>query len=894
MTKVPAPLTGLAVSSTSVLDGYIRDSYGLAVESMNFLGGELDRNYRVRTTDNTYLAKLQLRGADRDEQQWQEDILLHLADEDLDVPVPTVVRTTTGATSLSIDSGPEQGRLRLFDWVSGIELAKVAEHSNVLLRQIGSTAARITQALESFTAPDLHSTHHWDVTNSRAAIEVCLADDPSLAEKSFVRIVLAWFDAIAPRLADLPMSMVHHDLNDNNILVTANDTTQKVSGVLDFNDALYTVRVSELAIAGAYAMLRKPDPLAALGHVVAGYNEVTTLSDDEIEMVFPLAAARLCVQMLTWTTRGRTDPTAYGRMRMQYTLPTLLALTRLEPLVASAYLRSVCGRVASPATDGALDLLRNALSVSVFSRSREPVFGDPPANAAPTDPDVSIVASHHLRVHAHRADIWSPGVGEPQTVSLGTAVWTTRPEIVHAPMEGSVYSIDPLVLQHTDASGVAIAYSVWSNLLPLVEVGDRVASGLAIGESLPAAAPGDPTLRVQMVATADLAHRLPAYVCATDAKYWAPVTIDTACWFGSSPDEGGTFDSGLSLVRATGAWVYDERGVRYLDGRSEGGVHVGHADPRIIAAAQRQISSLDAAGSTSGSGRALAQRLLATVPESLDTVLFVDSSDEALRLAAHLANRVTDRSTIARLDAVARFSTEPGAPAAALIVQALISDGVHPLSRQVAERSCERIRSAGGLIIADETDGGPGRSGSRTWRFETLQIVPDIVVVGRAVANGQPIAAILTRSALAKEAGVNPAEYNPNPVAAAVGVTVLDIVERDGLLERANVIGSYLHDGLRRLQQQFAAVLDVRGSGLTAGVELVTGSGSPANRYAHAVCRRLAQRSVLIGRTGHQGNVLTIDPPMNFSLANADLLVDRLAEVLTMEDIRSADNDDTS
>jgi Ser/Thr protein kinase RdoA (MazF antagonist) len=169
-----------------------------------------------------------------------------------------------------------------------------------------------------------------------------LALDPTLADNPDVFKALGWFRDVEPLLDSLPRAMVHNDLNDNNILVEEVDGVQKVAGVLDFNDALYTVRVAEPAIAGAYAMLRKDDPLGAMGLIIAGYHGVTPLTDGELAAAYPLAAARLCVQALTWAVRGQTDPTEYGAMRMRHTLPALRRILRVDPQSAAAHLREMC------------------------------------------------------------------------------------------------------------------------------------------------------------------------------------------------------------------------------------------------------------------------------------------------------------------------------------------------------------------------------------------------------------------------------------------------------------------------------------------------------------------------------------------------------------------------
>lgn len=318
--------------------------YGTRVHEVAFLGGEIDRNYRLSTTDGaTYLARLQLPVHNAAELHWQEAILMHLLGKDIGAAVPTIVGTTDGSLHVPFESGSAHGVLRVLNWVSGTELNKIAHHSPALLNQLGATAARVTLALDGFTAPNFPATHHWDVTRSGEAIRECLAMSPELVDSHGAATVLGWFSEIEPVLRDLPRVMVHQDLNDNNVLVELRDGVQVISGVLDFNDALCGPRVAEPAIAGAYAMLRKDDPLQALGHVIAGYHTVTPLAPTEIDVIYPLAAARLCVQVLTWTVRGRTNPTAYGSMRMRHTLPTLERLLTIDPRSAGAHLHAMCG-----------------------------------------------------------------------------------------------------------------------------------------------------------------------------------------------------------------------------------------------------------------------------------------------------------------------------------------------------------------------------------------------------------------------------------------------------------------------------------------------------------------------------------------------------------------------
>jgi hydroxylysine kinase len=321
------------------------DAYGLPGAELSFLGGEVDRNYRASTSDGrTVLAKLRPVADGDGRLQWQKEILLHLADRDAGVAVPTLVRTLDGDLDVGIDVESQRWLLTVLNWVPGTDMVRVERHSDGLLTDVGATAARVTAALTGFHAASMHTTHHWDIIRAAEVIEESLALDPSLPGSADAQTALRWFARVAPMFDSLPTAMVHNDLNDNNVLVGSRDGEQRVVGVLDFNDALFTVRVAEPAIAGAYAMLRKEDPLTAMALVVGGYHGVAPLTDDELTVAYPLAAARLAVQALTWGLRAQHSPTEYGTRRVQHTLPALHRIVQIDPHDASLRLHQVCGR----------------------------------------------------------------------------------------------------------------------------------------------------------------------------------------------------------------------------------------------------------------------------------------------------------------------------------------------------------------------------------------------------------------------------------------------------------------------------------------------------------------------------------------------------------------------
>jgi 4-aminobutyrate aminotransferase-like enzyme len=203
----------------------------------------------------------------------------------------------------------------------------------------------------------------------------------------------------------------------------------------------------------------------------------------------------------------------------------------------------------------------------------------------------------------------------------------------------------------------------------------------------------------------------------------------------------------------------------------------------------------------------------------------------------------------------------------------------------------EHVRAAGGVCVADEVQTGLGRVGSHFWAFETQGVVPDIVTVGKPIGNGHPLGAVITTPEIAASFANGMEYFNTfggNPVSCAVGMAVLDVLEQEGLQENALVVGNHLLQRLRALQEKHALVGDVRGRGLYIGVELVLDADArtPAGAAASYVANRMRERGILLSTDGPDHNVLKIKPPLVFTAADADRLVDVLDDVLKEATLR--------
>jgi 4-aminobutyrate aminotransferase-like enzyme len=236
--------------------------------------------------------------------------------------------------------------------------------------------------------------------------------------------------------------------------------------------------------------------------------------------------------------------------------------------------------------------------------------------------------------------------------------------------------------------------------------------------------------------------------------------------------------------------------------------------------------------------------------------------DAGSRYAAHVA------------DAVRRA----GAPAAFFAESAPGCGGQIFFPPGYLAEAFAAVRAAGGVCVADEVQTGFGRAGSHFWMFETQGVAPDIVTMGKPIANGHPMGAVVTTREIA-DSFANGMEYfntfGGNPVSCAAGLAVLDVIGDEGLQENARTTGDHLLAGLRELEARYSLIGDVRGRGLFLGIELAAGASE-----ASELVGRMKDQGVLLSTDGPLHNVIKIKPPLEFDREDADVLLSRLDAAL--------------
>ncbi len=371
----------------------------------------------------------------------------------------------------------------------------------------------------------------------------------------------------------------------------------------------------------------------------------------------------------------------------------------------------------------------------------------------------------------------------------------------------------------------------------------------------------------------------------------------------------------------------------------------GHGHPRLAEAVSRQWARLNTNSRFHYAAVAeFSARLAALAPDPLETVFLVNSGSEAVDLALRLVTTATSRPTVLAMreayhgwtigsDAVSSsigdnpraLETRPGwvrlvdAPntfrgthrgagsgrryLADLDAQlaALDADGAE-IAGFIAEAVSgnaggvllpdgylpgvySRIRERGGLCIADEVQVGYGRLGEHFWGFEQQGAVPDVITIAKAMGNGHPLGAVITTRAIADAFAAEGSMFSSaggSPVSCVVGMTVLDILEDEGLQENARVMGGVLRAGLEELAARHPLIGAVHGLGLYLGLELVRSHETlePASAEAAAVCDALLREGVIMQPTGDHKNVLKIKPPMVLRRESAEFFLAALDRVL--------------
>ena len=389
----------------------------------------------------------------------------------------------------------------------------------------------------------------------------------------------------------------------------------------------------------------------------------------------------------------------------------------------------------------------------------------------------------------------------------------------------------------------------------------------------------------------------------------------------------------INLESGEGVWLYDKSGKKYLDVYNNVPV-AGHCHPRIVASLTDQASKLNVHSRyVSDVVVDYSEKLISLHSDNLSKLQMACSGTEAVEIAIKMArihtggqgiicsnatyhgnSHETFRMTIGPFEPEFRRVTYPesyrpikeglleedlcalyikevekqiegfsqdGIKFAGLIFCSIFAnEGLPDFPKDYLSKVSKLVRDSGGVVILDEVQAGFGRTGT-WWGYELSNVSPDIAVMGKPMGSGLPVSGVVTTEEISDSFHEKAFYFNTTaatPLQAAVGGTVIDIIQDEGLIENAEKIGGYLKTELLKIKDDFDYLGDIRGPGLFIGLDIVDNKEdkNPDREKAIKIVEILKSRGVLISNAGQYRNVLKLRPPLVFDSSHADFLLDEL------------------
>jgi len=752
--------------SEATIQDLVKEHYGLNV-TVKALNGYDELNFLLSNEKNEkYILKVSNESHPFPFLEAQINIIQHLKKSNISDCFQHFSINKQGEELTKIVKDSKTYYIRILNFLEGTFWVDVKEKTDELHHNLGSFLGNMDNALQDFSHPAMHRSYTWDISRASEAgdnLKYILNHE----KRRIAGYFLLQFDTeVLPQIHRLRHAYIHNDANDYNVLVQEN----KISGLIDFGDMVYTALINNLAIACTYAMLDEEDPLGVAAAIVAGYHKAYALTEQELDLLYYLIAGRLCISVTQSAYNASLDSNNEHHFITEKPAWDLLyKLIEINPIKAQDAFRKACG------------------------------------------------------------------------------------------FTGLINEDD------------------YSDLLEVRK--KKIGRNLSIG-----------------------------------------------------------YKDKLKIVKGALQYLYDDKGRTFVDCVNNPS-HVGHCHPVVVRKMQKQIATLNT--NTRYLNDAIteyAEKLTTTLPEKLSVCYFVNSGSEANDLAIRMSRHFTKQKDIIVLDhayhgtsTVAmemspyKFDSKGGSGQMPWIhkainpdlyrgpykygdakagekyaadVQRIIEDlkkedkapavficetllgvgGQIPLPENYLKTAYDYVRAAGGVCIADEVQVGFGRIGDHFWGFELQNVVPDIVVLGKPIGNGHPLAAVIVTEEIADSFN-NGLEYfntfGGNPVSMITGLAVLDVIQDEEMQKHALEVGNHLMNGLKGLMAKYPIISDVRGHGLFIGAEMVKDRTTmePAVPEIDIVVEKMKANGYLLSTDGPLHNVLKIKPPMTFSKQNADEMV---------------------
>ncbi len=551
--------------------------YGLNA-SAEVLPGEYDSNFHLTTNKgDEYVLKVMHAKRERALIELQCQALAHLADRVPSLLLPRVCATLNGEFITTVKQSDGTARLVwLLSYVPGALFAHANPQTPELLFSLGSLLGQVDAALADFSHPAAEREMKWDLARA-GWVKDHLHYMEGESRRAMMEGLLHRYEiVVVPNLPTLRKSIIHNDANDYNVIVNdAKASPREVISVIDFGDMLHTCTVFEVAIAAAYALLDKPDPLASAAHVVAGYHAAYPLAEAEIALLFDLICSRLMVSVVNSAQRKRLHPDdSYITISERPAWDALEKLAKIPPQFAHYTFRNACGLPPVPHSEQVVRWLRdNAaqfasvlaedlrtapslvfdLSVSSLLLGADPVAFERDTLTATIFQEMKRagvtvgIGRYDEARSVYTTPAFASGDGlhptaEHRTIHLGIDLFVAVGAAVYAPLDGIVYCLANndapldygplLILQHRTDDGQEF-FTLYGHLsaehLTTLEVGQAIKRGQRIASIGAPPLNGDwtPHLHFQIILDPlGLDRDFPGVAYASQRAIWKSLSPD--------------------------------------------------------------------------------------------------------------------------------------------------------------------------------------------------------------------------------------------------------------------------------------------------------------------------------------------------------------------------------
>ena len=746
----------------------IQEQFGINAIKVARLSGLDNANYLVETKTEHYIFKTYPYSQDTlTLAEAENDALLFLQNEGqkgTQMPIPS--KNQSYAALVQIDG--REYICRMLSYLDGEFLGDVP-HTKELIQSLGKFLAQLDGKLQSFVNYRIQARKlKWDILHLDMSKQYLEHIQDKKARSTVYFFFKQYEENVVAVLPQLRTSIIQNDANEWNVIVNKDEVT----GIIDFGDMTHSLLINELAIAITYSCYDKDNPLEWASILIKSYHEILPIQEKELEVLYYLIAARLCISICN-SAHARVNDlnNEYAFVSEKYAWQMIYRWLTINPIAAENCFRQAAGYP-----------VKNPLDVETMLAKR----------------------------YEHMSSILS--------VSYSNPIY----------MKGAAFQYMYDAYGNTFLDAYNNIPQVGHSHPKVVEAGQRQMAKLNTN-------------------TRYLYDSLNEYAEKLLSKF--PGSLDKVFFVNS-----GSAATDLALRMAE--------------------VHTGSKRTMVMEHGYHgnTLSAVDVSyykfNNPKGAGRK--EHIVVTPIPDTYRGKYTKDDGNAGRLYAKDAIKLVENSD---------------APIGTFICEPMLGCGGQvPLAKGYLKHIYPVIREQGGVCIMDEVQTGFGRMGDYYWGYEAQDVVPDMVILGKPMANGHPMGAVVCTSEIASsfEKGVEFfSSFGGNPVSCAIALAVLEVIDDENLQENAKNVGDYYKSMLTALQKKYPCIGDVRGSGLYLGVEIVKDhSMDPDTWLAQHIKNELRNAYILISTDGPFESVLKSKPPLRFTKEDAIKTVEQIDKVL--------------